>query len=86
MIGNPLKCFLHFQILEVTIYTSRLNSKLSAFWPINCIYVFVWFLEQRAIILAHGINITDFITETWGVYCAVSADPSVTLRTQPLTA
>jgi hypothetical protein len=28
----------------------------------------------------------DFITETWGVYCAVSVDPSVTLQTQPFTA
>jgi len=86
MIWNPLKCSLHFQILAVNTGTSRLNAKISAFWPTNCMYVFVWFLEQRAIIPTHGINIMDFITETWGVYCAVPADPSVTLQTQPLTA
>jgi hypothetical protein len=86
MIWNPLKCILNFQILELTIRTSRLNSKISAFWPTNCIYVIVWFLEQRTIIPTHSINIMDFIMETWYVYCAVPADPSVTLQTQPLIA
>ena len=86
MIWNPLKYILHVQILELTIRTSRLKSKISAFWPTNCIYVFDWFLEKRAIITSHGINITDLITETWCVYCAVTADPSVTLQIQPLTA
>jgi len=60
---EPIKCILHFQILEFTIRTSGFNSEISAFCPTNFIYVFAWFLEQRAIIPTHDINIMDSITE-----------------------
>jgi len=59
----------------VTIYTTRSNTKSSAFCPHSVfIMPFVSCLQQTAIIFLYSVNRLILITETQCVHCAVRTE------------